>query len=83
MMLVALWGAWRYLRGRRQQKWLDSKWFLRVLVAAAPLGFVGRFIQLDNPTSSARTRELLGWQPVHAGLLADLADRHYFEPGRE
>jgi cytochrome d ubiquinol oxidase subunit I len=40
MMLVALWGAWRYLRGRRRQTWLDSKWFLRVLVIAAPLGFI-------------------------------------------
>ncbi len=40
MMLVALWAAWRYLRCRRNQKWLDSKWFLRLLVAAAPLGFI-------------------------------------------
>jgi cytochrome d ubiquinol oxidase subunit I len=46
MMLIALWGAWRYLRGRRKpqkgtnQSWLDSKWFLRALVAAAPLGFI-------------------------------------------
>jgi cytochrome bd ubiquinol oxidase subunit I len=40
MMLVALWAAWRYLRGRRQHTWLDSKWFLRVLVIAAPLGFI-------------------------------------------
>jgi cytochrome d ubiquinol oxidase subunit I len=40
MMLVALWGAWRYLRGRRDQKWADSKWFLRAIVAAAPLGFI-------------------------------------------
>ncbi|HET6976487.1 MAG TPA: cytochrome ubiquinol oxidase subunit I [Pyrinomonadaceae bacterium] len=40
MMLVALWAAWRYLRGRRKQTWLDSKWFLRVLVVAAPLGFI-------------------------------------------
>jgi cytochrome bd ubiquinol oxidase subunit I len=41
MMLVALWAAWRYLRCRRNQKWLESKWFLRLLVAAAPLGFIG------------------------------------------
>jgi len=41
-------------------------------------GFVGLIAQLDNPTSSTRTRELLGWKPVHAGLLADLAERHYF-----
>lgn len=40
MMLVALWAAWRYLRGRRKQTWLDSRWFLRVLVIAAPLGFI-------------------------------------------
>ena len=40
MMLVALWSAWRYIRGRRNQKWLESKWFLRLLVIAAPLGFI-------------------------------------------
>ena len=40
MMLVALWAGWRYLRGRRNQRWLDSKWLLRLLVAAAPLGFI-------------------------------------------
>ena len=40
MMLVAFWGAWRYLRGRRNYRWLDSKWFLRALVVAAPLGFI-------------------------------------------
>lgn len=40
MMLIALWAAWRYLRARRDERWLASKWFLRLLVAAAPLGFV-------------------------------------------
>ena len=41
MMAVALWAGWRYLRGRRRkQPWLDSKWFLRTLIVAAPLGFV-------------------------------------------
>jgi cytochrome bd ubiquinol oxidase subunit I len=40
MMLVALWAAWRFLRGRRNQKWLDSKWFLRLLIIAMPLGFI-------------------------------------------
>ncbi|HYQ00086.1 MAG TPA: SDR family oxidoreductase [Polyangiaceae bacterium] len=44
-------------------------------------GFLGMVAQLDNPTSSARTRELLGWKPSHAGLLADLAERHYFQQG--
>jgi cytochrome d ubiquinol oxidase subunit I len=40
MMLVALWSAWRYWRGRRDQKWTESKWFLRTVIAVAPLGFV-------------------------------------------
>lgn len=40
MMAVALWAACRYWRGRRKQTWLDSKWFLRTLVTAAPLGFI-------------------------------------------
>lgn len=44
-------------------------------------GFLGMVVQLDNPTSSARTRESLGWKPTHAGLLADLAERHYFQAG--
>ena len=40
MMLVALWAAWRYLRGRRDYRWLNSKWLRRTLIAAAPLGFI-------------------------------------------
>lgn len=50
--------------------------------AGKHLGFLAMFAQFDNPTSSVRTRELLRWQPTHWGLLADLAERHYFEaPG--
>jgi nucleoside-diphosphate-sugar epimerase len=41
-------------------------------------GFLGMITQLDNLTSSARTRELLGWKPAHPGLLADIAEGHYF-----
>jgi nucleoside-diphosphate-sugar epimerase len=41
-------------------------------------GFLGMITQLDNPTSSARTREILGWKPTHADLLADIAEGHYF-----
>lgn len=42
-------------------------------------GFLGMITQLDNPTSSARTRQLLDWQPTHPELLADIAAGHYFE----
>jgi nucleoside-diphosphate-sugar epimerase len=41
-------------------------------------GFLGMITQLDNLTSSARTRELLGWKPAHADLLPDIAEGHYF-----
>jgi len=46
--------------------------------AAKVLGFLGAFAQIDNPTSSKHTQELLRWQPKHPGLLADLAAGHYF-----
>jgi nucleoside-diphosphate-sugar epimerase len=42
------------------------------------LGFLGALAQLDNPTSSELTRELLGWRPTHPGLLADMDEGHYF-----
>jgi nucleoside-diphosphate-sugar epimerase len=46
--------------------------------AAKYLGGMAHFAQVNNPTSSARTRALLEWEPTHAGLLADLAEGHYF-----
>ena len=41
---------------------------------SALAGFVGA----DARVSSARTRELTGWQPTGPTLLADLAQRSYF-----
>ena len=46
--------------------------------AAEHFGFLGGFVARDNWTTSARTRELLGWAPTHEGLLDDLRDGHYF-----
>lgn len=40
--------------------------------------FLAGFITLDNPTSSAKTRALLGWEPTHPGLIADYTEGHYF-----
>jgi nucleoside-diphosphate-sugar epimerase len=40
--------------------------------------WLGGFLGLDAPASSARTRELLGWQPTHPGLIDDLDQGHYF-----
>jgi hypothetical protein len=36
------------------------------------------FITLDITMSNADTRQLLDWEPVHRGLIADLEDGHYF-----
>jgi nucleoside-diphosphate-sugar epimerase len=44
------------------------------------VGGMAHFAQISNPTSSARTRALLKWEPTHPGLVADLAEGHYFEP---
>lgn len=46
--------------------------------AAEQFSFLGPFVGLDNPLSSALTRERLGWTPTHLGLLADLEEGHYF-----
>jgi nucleoside-diphosphate-sugar epimerase len=46
--------------------------------AEAHFGFLGGFAAVDNPTSGARTRELLGWRPEHPALIPDLEEGHYF-----
>lgn len=46
--------------------------------AAEHFGWLGGFLGLDSPASSARTRELLGWRPTQPGLLDDLDKGHYF-----
>jgi nucleoside-diphosphate-sugar epimerase len=46
--------------------------------AEARFSFLAHFAALDNPVSSATTRRLLGWEPTHPGLLADLDEGHYF-----
>ena len=47
--------------------------------APAHFGWFAHFAALNNPSSSQRTRELLGWQPQQTGLLADLDRPRYFE----
>ena len=46
--------------------------------AGAHFGWIAPFMTLDNPTSSARTQQLLDWEPTHPGLIADLDEGHYF-----
>jgi nucleoside-diphosphate-sugar epimerase len=40
--------------------------------------WLGGFLGLDAPASSAWTRELLGWEPAQPGLIEDLEEGHYF-----
>jgi nucleoside-diphosphate-sugar epimerase len=40
--------------------------------------FLGFFVQLDNPTSNALTKQWLDWKPTHPGLIDDYAEGHYF-----
>jgi nucleoside-diphosphate-sugar epimerase len=41
-------------------------------------GFLAAFVQFDNPTSSALTRQRLGWRPEGPGLISDIEKGHYF-----
>jgi len=41
-------------------------------------GYLASLVQLDGPVTSARTRQLLDWEPTHPGLLPDLDEGHYF-----
>ena len=45
--------------------------------ANAHFGWLGALVGRDLPRSSVQTQELLGWHPVHLGLIPDL-ERHYF-----
>ena len=49
--------------------------------AAAHFKFLAPFMTLNMRLSSAHTRQLLGWQPAHPGLIADLEQGHYFTAG--
>ncbi|MFE5369456.1 SDR family oxidoreductase [Streptomyces mirabilis] len=46
--------------------------------ASRHFGFLAAAVSLDNPTSSALTRKLLGWRPEHPALVPDLEAGHYF-----
>ena len=46
--------------------------------AAEHFTWLAGFIGMDSPVSSEQTRERLGWQPTHPGLVEDLDKGHYF-----
>jgi hypothetical protein len=41
-------------------------------------GWLAAVLAVDSPASSTLTRELLGWQPIQPGLIADLERGRYF-----
>jgi nucleoside-diphosphate-sugar epimerase len=41
-------------------------------------GFLAVPVTLDVPAVSLITRQTLGWEPIHPGVLADLDNGHYF-----
>ncbi len=43
--------------------------------------FVAKAFVIDSPVSSAYTRKLLGWKPIHSTLLQDLEEGDYFSAG--
>jgi nucleoside-diphosphate-sugar epimerase len=49
--------------------------------ASDHFGWLARFFGADSPASNELTRELLGWEPTHPGLIEDLEQGHYFLDG--
>jgi nucleoside-diphosphate-sugar epimerase len=47
-------------------------------VPADDFGWLGQILAIDQPASSAMTRDLLRWRPVQPGLIEDLDKGHYF-----
>jgi nucleoside-diphosphate-sugar epimerase len=47
--------------------------------AGEHFAWLAGFLGADSPASSALTRELLGWEPTHPGLIDDLEEGHYFK----
>ncbi|MCG2637650.1 MULTISPECIES: SDR family oxidoreductase [Bradyrhizobium] len=47
--------------------------------AEAHFGWFARFAPVDVPTSSAKTRAALGWEPKEKGLIEDLDQPYYFK----
>lgn len=46
-------------------------------VPAEKFGPLGQIFAMDQPASSAWTRDTYGWEPTHPSLLADLAAGGY------
>ncbi|MEM1041965.1 MAG: SDR family oxidoreductase [Bacteroidota bacterium] len=51
--------------------------------APSHFGWLAGFVQIDNPISSALTREWAGWQPQEADLLTDVRENGYFSQETE
>ena len=45
--------------------------------AGERFGFIGQFVGLDMPASSAITREVLGWEPAGPALVEDIETGAY------
>ena len=50
--------------------------------AGEHFGFLAGLLAADSPASNTLTREQLGWQPTHPGLIEDLEQGHYFHETR-
>jgi hypothetical protein len=46
--------------------------------AGEHFAWLADFLAADSPAASALTRQLVGWQPRHPGLIDDLDQGHYF-----
>ncbi len=50
--------------------------------AQAHFEWLAPFVTIDNPTSSALTRNSLGWRPQERELLGDMRESGYFSDNK-
>jgi nucleoside-diphosphate-sugar epimerase len=62
--------------GRHLNVSVVSKWREQ---ATEHFGWLGHFVGIDCPASSAQTQQRLRWRPTHPGLIPDLDEEHYFQ----
>jgi hypothetical protein len=49
----------------------------RAATPAEEFGFLGGGFRSGQPASSELTRQMMGWEPTHVGLIEDIEQGHY------
>jgi hypothetical protein len=81
MQRVGIWKVKKEIPGEwvKRAPWQDClhNRSMTVIDKRTHFDWLAGFVAIDNPTSSALTREALGWSPKESGLLTDMKESGY------